>query len=164
MTERVVITTKLGQVEIVATSMQHLSVQASNGGTPARNLTVRGIPYHVHAHLFLWADGTWNLGKEEEREYDRARNLYVTRTDAGHWGQDASESARKAITAALLDSVREWVQGPNAKSVIVAGTRMYAGFALSRIDNSLSDARAKVAELESERASVRAMLDGLPND
>lgn len=154
-----IVTTKLGDVEIVATSPDHLSVSASNGGTPSRNLTVRGVPYHVHAHLYRWTDGAWNLGREDQNDYERGQYLHASRTDRYTGPRDlyASEPARKAITDAILTAVRDWVQTDDARQTISAGTRSNAEMTLSRIDNQLAKLRAEVAELEAERREAEKL-------
>ncbi len=151
------IDTKLGPVEVHPTHANHIHI-STESGTPG--LTVRGVPYHISAHLYLWADGTWHLGREGEAPYKQSESLYASRTDRYTEPRDlyASRPARKALTAAIETAMNAWAQTKEAQETIDAGARHTAELDLSIVRSRLDKMRAELAELESEERTLLALL------
>jgi len=151
------LTTKYGDVEIVATSPDHLHVSTNNGAT----LTVRKVPYSVSMHMRRWADGTWHLGKQDDTAYERSQWLHASRTDRYTGPRDlyASQPARDALRTELERVVNEWAPTPDAVALIDAGTRYQAELDMSRVRNDLSKVRTELARLEAEETHLLGILN-----
>lgn len=92
--------TKQIQIEMRPTEGNHVFVECGN-------LTVNRVEYYMTAHYFLWQDGNFHLGKEEQKPYQQKGNLYMSRKGTMSY---PSESAKKKTIAILDEAVNKWVK------------------------------------------------------
>lgn len=94
------LSTTIGPVWLAITDATHVHVDGNSNG---KSLTVRGVEYSVSAHLYLQDDGTW--GPHDRDSFHISRYHYTTYAKSF-----PSPSARKAIEAAIVPVVTEFMQ------------------------------------------------------
>lgn len=185
-----IITTKYGTREVVPTPYidsktgalkEHIYVghDGYEGGTAKFLGPIRGINYHVSAHLFKRPDGSWKIGEHADYGYnyevlnedpDYARdpdqwkkrqenhsNLYATRS-APFSIEDASKSARLALGAAIEEAVNEWAKTTEAQAVISAARTETISGALDAAMLAREAAKTVLADAEKAvKAASRAV-------
>jgi hypothetical protein len=101
------IETSLGPLYLTFTSADHVCAHTSRQNDSA--LTVNRVQYSVNAHVYLWSDGTWNLGEEGKDAYQRRQSLHATRF---HWIKVSdmypSQPARDKMTSVVEQAVRNF--------------------------------------------------------
>jgi hypothetical protein len=95
--------TPLGEITITPTEAKHLHVGSDS-------IVVRNILHRISGHLYLWADGSWHVGEERQPDYERSRQMYVSRRDTSHRDtyNDASTAAHTKICEVVTAVVNEW--------------------------------------------------------
>lgn len=185
-----ILETKFGTREITATDAKHVHVShpGYEHGTAKMMGPIRGIEYHVSAHLFPWSDGTWHIGKYEGYGYnyevfdgvnesnkqlearlhgpdqwkarqENASNLYATRAWDGTKGHDdASKSARLAIGAEIERAFNEWVKTPEAIKVLGGAEREHLERELEAAEEEVTKTALAFNEAKQVRAAAKAAL------
>lgn len=101
------LTTKVGAVSLKPTDATHIYVEGE--------ATVRGKTKHFTAHLNLWSNGVWHLGKETETSYAISHALYP---------YDLSEAFRKTLLYSLMPAVNAWAK--NGGGALIEEARVEA--------------------------------------
>lgn len=128
--------TKFGLIEFARTEAEHVSLRVkSNSEAP---LSVRGVLYNAHLHLYLQADGSWK-GRDHH-------SLYVSRAGYGKI-QTVSASARKAI---LDELTRAWVEYATAHPESADEAEA------AHLDDEVNRLAGEIAELEEKLSGLRA--------
>lgn len=179
----IIVETKYGTREVVPTPYidkdtgllkEHLYVGHDGyAGHTAKFLgPIRGISYHVSAHLFKRLDGSWKIGEHADYGYnyevltegaggsqvpdqwkyrqENHSNLYATRS-VPFSIEDASKSARLALGAAIEEAVNKWARTPEgqartraARSTAISGALDAAMVAREAAKTALVDAEKEV--------------------
>lgn len=150
---KAILTTKYGTREITVTDANHVHVSHDgyDQGTAKYLGPLRGIGYHVSAHLHRWSDGSWHIGANEgfgfnydfiegkdettaalekrthdpdqwKKRQENASSLYMTRAGAFN---DASKSAREAIGKEIERAFNEWIKTTEAAEAFEDGQEKY---------------------------------------
>jgi hypothetical protein len=98
-------------------------------------ITVNRVQVRASAHLFLWADGSWQIGRETENSYEHRMHLYVTRID-NHEG--ASEAIRTKIADQLHTTVTNFLR--NNPSIIVEAQREHLRNEMEKAEHVYAEA------------------------
>jgi len=120
-----------GKFTIILTCGTHAHVQ-----THGEAITVNRVQVRVSAHLFLWADGSWQIGRETENSYEHRMHLYVTRID-NHEG--ASESIRAKIADQLQTTVTNFLR--NNPSIIAEAQREHLRNEMEKAEHVYAEAQ-----------------------
>lgn len=150
----------LGALEIVFTDATHCHVSNPRGGV----VKVRGVELRPSAHMFLWSDGRWHLGRETENTYQQGQHLSVTRAN---WTKVsdmyASQSARKKIASEFEVAVNNFALGNPA--IIRAAQLEHLHDTMRRAEGKCAEAaqallEAKTAQEAAQDAYEQFQLDG----
>lgn len=172
---KAILTTKYGTREIVVTEATHVHVSHDGyeGGTAKYLGPVRGINYHVSAHLYRWSDGTWHIGendgygfnfdilegtdsskdpKQWDKRQSNASSLYMSR-EGGF--TDASKSAREAIGKEIERAFNEWIKTTEAAEAFEIGQEKYLRRELEEATGEMNKTFAayQVAEKKANEAN-----------
>jgi len=152
--------TKLGVLTVRPTQADHLYAEGV--------LATRGVSYKMSAHLHLWEDGLFHVGREFATDgnyrltepkrlaspWDRRRDLYATRQDG--W-TDATTHAKDTMLAAVEPAVQVWVK-KNPLALLVA-QRTYLEGRLVAAEEELAKARKVVTEADTAVADLKVQLE-----
>lgn len=125
-------------------------------------LTIRGIPYAAHGHVFL-VNGEWSANRANPGRYFGSE-VYLSRQDERRF-EDASKAANEAAVAAILTAVNEWDAKDKATALLRAGVKaLDAEIArhkarLDELNNSLAEVAEKIADAEARRARTEGNLN-----
>ena len=141
------ISTAVGIAKITPTDNHHVYVEVA----PA---IVRGIEYHTTFHIFKWTSGQWHLGMEDQQEWDRQRNAYISRI--GEYGDkaNASDSARNKIIEAVIPAVIVWASLDESKKSLLNAHMDYEKQAIENKENEVTELQKKIAKLQQEIAEI----------
>jgi len=104
------IQTPQGTITLIPTEQDHIYVEA--------DLVIRGITWKISAHYHLWANGSWNLGQEDENDYKRKQSIYGKRADVFSLDGMTDSASNKAIKI-ISPQVQKWAE-ENPTSIAIA--------------------------------------------
>ena len=102
--------TKFGEMYVQPTDAMHIHVCTENG----HNIVVNGVEYHIGGHIYLWRDGVWNWGRQDDY-INQLHEPYISR-QSGNALQRGSYTrrARERVRSEIIGTVREWAKAnPN---------------------------------------------------
>lgn len=150
--------TPFGTVELKPLSADHVFVDGTARSLNAPEsvdyqpgLVVNGVALSVRLDLVRWADGSWNLGREDDWQ-SQFHAVYATRrdwTDASK--MDASESARRKLREVLFPLVIEWIESPEGQEAIEAAAEA----------DRVRRTKAKIEEIAKLQEQLRIARDEL---
>jgi hypothetical protein len=148
--------TPFGTVVLRPTSANHVMVDGTARSLNAPDsvdyqpgLVINSVKLSVRVDLSRWADGSWNIGREDSYE-SQWRGVYATRVDYRNVrGSEASESQRRKIRETLVPQVIEWLESP-------AGVDMLEEARLLDLNRRIQDKNREVHDLAEALATAKA--------
>jgi hypothetical protein len=120
MTEHSTVTTKHGPLDLYPVDADRVRIEV---GIPmnvdGRSFDLNGVPHAVQAWAYLWSDGRWHLGREDDR-VSQLHEPNLTRRDRYGGGElkDPSRSAYEKARTAIEEAVNEWASAAEARHVL----------------------------------------------
>ena len=139
-----IVKTAFCDIVIRPTEYNHIFVEAA----PTHILTVRNIDYNFSAHLYLWADGCFYIGREGKNDWERRHSLYMSKYGVEYRKSEASESARKSVQEEIERKVNLWAIRNKLK--IAKAEMRYLREAIASRRATLKELAAAKKEIEAE--------------
>jgi hypothetical protein len=139
----VVMDTPIGQVKLAITDANHVSIQGE--------VVIRGKQVRAHLHVNDYGCG---VGFEPSRDQSNPSNSYhaLYATKVGTVGEYATDAQRKAIIAAFVPAINEFMAAhPELRKAAFDAAQNNA--ALS-IENEITELEKKIVEKRAELAKV----------
>lgn len=135
-----------GLLTVVGNGGETLYIHTENKPGQRDFLAVRGVDYHVTAHLERDVNGTWKIQgtPSEQRTY-----LYISRIQ---FGKDVTEAARRAIQAIVLGVADQF----DSTALRAGGRLATINNDIQRLDGKIAEMAAELATMEERRAALRA--------
>ena len=133
-------------MEIAFTEANHAYATYTRDGVQRINQ----VEYRGSAHLFIWSDGRFHIGRETESSFERRSHLWLSRAAWTNYNKShASESARAKFASVVELAVNDFFQ--SNKAIAHAAE-------LEHLQNKLdaaSDAYDKAIEVADAKLSER---------
>ncbi len=144
------LTTKFGVIEFTRTQANHVALMTkSNSAGP---IEVRGVKYNCNVHLYLLADGTWEL-----RDY---HSLYLSRSGyEKNSNKPASPSARSAVLVEFTTKWTEYVAAHPESANLAERGKLTDD--LHRVAEQINELRASLKAAENKHAAILKTLKGI---
>ena len=77
MSETFTLQTTLGPLNIQFTDAKHAYISTGRDNA----VTVNRVQYSVGCHVYLWSDGAWRIGQEQDEIYLQRQSFHMTRAN-----------------------------------------------------------------------------------
>jgi hypothetical protein len=156
MSERYPLPTVYGpdSMEIAFTDAQHCYATYTREGVQRINQ----VEYRGNAHLFLWADGRWHIGRETDTPCERHNQLFLNRVEWTNYNKShASESARAKFASEVELAVNNFAV--SNLGIITDAQREHLQDKLEAAEHAYAELVAKADEARAERDKAQAAVD-----
>ena len=156
MSERYPLPTTYGpdSMEIAFTEAAHAYATYTREGVQRINQ----VEYRGNAHLFLWSDGRFHVGRETENTYEHRQHLFLNRAEWAKYSQShASESARAKFASEVEIAVNNFYQ--NNKAIASDAQREHLQDKLEAAETKYAEAVAAADEARKTRIEAQEAFD-----
>lgn len=158
----VTLTTDHGPLDLHPAARDRIRIEV---GIPmnvdGRSFSLNGVPHSVQAWVYLWSDGVWHLGKEDDR-MSQLHEPNLTRRDRyghGEIGKDPSRSAYEKARTAIETAVNVWSASDDARLALAEANVAWLEREVQRTTEASDKAREAVNEAELDLAHAEGELD-----
>lgn len=137
--------TKQIQIDMRPTEKDHIFVEC-------QSIMVNRVEYSLTAHYFRWNDGNFYLGMEDQQDWKRKGNLYMSRKGDCSY---PSESAKRKTIEILDKAVNKWVS--ESESLLLESEKKYLSHAIETRRKAIADMRLNIDKMTME---IRQLENG----